>query len=82
MNLGKVHCTNACDPKPEAQNLKKKNWTQKKKTNSNNKTLFRFATILQTHRYEPQQVQDIFQWQIQATHILVERKILKIAKYF
>jgi hypothetical protein len=24
MNLGKVHCKNACDPKPEAQNLKKK----------------------------------------------------------
>jgi hypothetical protein len=24
MNLGKVHCKNACDPNPEAQNLKKK----------------------------------------------------------
>jgi len=40
MNLGKVHCKNACDPNPEAQNLKKKQLNSKEKTNSNNKTLF------------------------------------------
>jgi hypothetical protein len=61
MILGKVHCKNACYPKPEAQNVKKTKTELKRKTNAKIKTLFRFATILQTHRYESKQVQDIFQ---------------------